>query len=145
MTVVLDTNVVYQALRSGRGASHYILSLFRDRLINVAISVEVLLEYESVLTRPSTLNDLRLQKGDIQAVPGYFAYFGKQTEIHYRLRPNLPDERDNIFVELAFASESKFIITNNVRDYKKPQLKFHQIQIVTPAEFVRDWRKKHEK
>ena len=138
MTVVLDTNVVYQALRSSNGASHYIVSLFRERLIDVAISIEVLLEYESVLTRPTTLKDLRLQKRDVQAVLDYIAYFGIQTEIYYRLRPNLPDERDNIFVELALASESKFIITNNIRDYKKPQLKFRQLKIVTPAEFVRD-------
>lgn len=144
MIVVIDTNVLYQALRSSSGASHYIVTLFRDRLIDVAVSVEVLLEYEAVLTRQSSFRDLALSKREIQAVLDYFAYFGKHTEIYYRFRPNLPDEGDNIFVELALASNSEYLITNNVRDYKKSQLKFKHIKIITPAEFVRYWRKRNE-
>ena len=33
------------------------------------------------------------------------------------MRPNLRDENDNAFVDLAFASGSAYLITQNVRDF----------------------------
>jgi predicted nucleic acid-binding protein len=54
--------------------------------------------------------------------------------IYYLLRPNLPDESDNIFVECAFASNSEYLVTSNVRDFKRGELKGFGFQIVTPKE-----------
>jgi predicted nucleic acid-binding protein len=39
-------------------------------------------------------------------------------------RPNLKDENDNMFVELAIVSQSKFLITNNIKDFVSGELIF---------------------
>ncbi|MBP7583047.1 MAG: putative toxin-antitoxin system toxin component, PIN family [Spirochaetes bacterium] len=145
MLVVLDTNVVYQALRSREGASSYILSLIRDTKLALAVSVHVFNEYAKVLTRPASLKDLELTKVDIDKVLRFIAYIGKPYATYFQFRPNLQDESDNIFVELALASNCDYLITNNVKDFTvKSDLKFDNLNIITPVDFVRMWRKEHE-
>ena len=55
MKVEVDTNILYQALRSRTGASHAILQLVRTGELQLAISVPVFEEYKEVLLRPSVL------------------------------------------------------------------------------------------
>jgi predicted nucleic acid-binding protein len=60
------------------------------------------------------------------------------------MRPNLRDEADNIFVELAFGSGSEYLITKNIRDFTvDTDLNLGQLTIVTPAEFMKEWRARH--
>lgn len=144
MNIVVDTNVLYQALRDQGGASHYILQLLRQRTFKLAVSVPVFLEYRDVLLRPKTLHDLKFTSDEIETVLRFIAYIAKPTQIHFLMRPYLRDENDNMFVELAFASNSEFIITNNVKDFlHKTELTFDGFEIVTPGEFVKQWRRHH--
>jgi len=141
MRIVLDTNVLYQALRDQGGASHYILQLLRQSELEVAVSVPVFLEYRDVLSRPNTLQDLRLSLQEIEAVFRFIAYIARPIQVRFLMRPHLRDENDNMFVDLAFASSSKYLITNNVRDFlHAAELKFDGYEVVTPGEFVRRWR-----
>ncbi|MFH0974613.1 MAG: putative toxin-antitoxin system toxin component, PIN family [Spirochaetota bacterium] len=145
MIVVIDTNVLYQALRSKKGASYYILKLIRNQKITIALSLPVFKEYEDVLKRPDKLSDLKLNSSDVDKILRFLAYIGKPTTIYYLFRPNLKDEKDNIFIELAVASNSEYIITSNKRDFiHSNELKFDDIKIITPAEFVELWRKENE-
>ncbi|MBN2159129.1 MAG: putative toxin-antitoxin system toxin component, PIN family [Spirochaetes bacterium] len=145
MLVVIDTNVLYQALRSQLGASYYILSLIRNNKISLALSVQVFNEYEDVLTRPSSLKDFNLTREDIIKVLQFIAFIGKSYTTYYLFRPNLQDENDNIFIELSIASNSNYLITNNVRDFTtKSELKFQDLKVITPSDFVKIWRKKYE-
>lgn len=145
MLVVIDTNVMYQALRSHLGASFYILSLIRNSRISLALSMQVFNEYEDVLKRPSTLKDLNLTSGNIDKVLQFLAFIGKPYTTFYLFRPNLEDESDNIFVELAIVSNCNYVITNNVRDFTvKSELKFKDLKIINPSDFVKMWRKNYE-
>lgn len=145
MRIVLDTNVLYQGLRDQGGASSYILQLLRHSRVEVAVSVPVFLEYREVLSRPSALRDLRLSIHEIEAVCNFIAYIAKPTPVRFLMRPHLRDENDNMFVDLAFASNSEFLITNNVRDFRhNAELKFDGFDIVTPGEFVQQWRVQHD-
>ncbi len=145
MFVVIDTNVLYQALRSNKGASHFILKLIRMRKINMAISVPVFNEFEDVLKRTKSLDDLNLSTENIDKVLRFIAYVGKPFTSHFLFRPNLKDENDNMFVELSVASNSQYLVTNNVRDFiKQAELKFDTFEVVTPSEFVKIWRRKNE-
>ncbi len=145
MLIVLDTNVLYQALRSNNGASFYILSLIRNYKISLALSIQVFNEYEEVLKRPASLLDLKLNDSDIEAILKYIAYTGKPYAIYFSFRPNLIDESDNIFIELAIASNCDYFIKNNVKDFTyKSELKFKDLFIITPADFVKMWREKYE-
>ena len=145
MLIVLDTNVLYQALRSKTGASNYILRLIREHRIKIAISTQIFNEYEDVLKRPTSLKDLKLSVEDIDKVLRFIAYIGKPFITYFLFRPNLRDEDDNIFIELSIASNCNYLITSNIRDFTiNAELKFDDLRSVTPAEFVQKWRDNYE-
>ena len=52
LRLVLDTNVLVAAFRSDRGACRKLLLAGLDRKVQILVSVPVLIEYESVLSRP---------------------------------------------------------------------------------------------
>jgi predicted nucleic acid-binding protein len=82
----------------------------------------------------------------IAYVLSLIAYIGRPFDTHFLFRPNLRDESDNIFVELAVASGAKFVVTNNIRDFtNNSQLRFPDFLVVTPSDFVKRWRKENEK
>ncbi len=144
MRVTLDTNILYQALRSRTGASHGILQLVRAGDLQLAISVPVFEEYRGVLLRPSVLKETGLDHSDVEAVLDFIALAGVPTPIDFLWRPNLTDETDNMFVELAVASGSQYLITRNRRHYSiGTTLLFDSFAVVTPAEFLAQWRIHH--
>jgi len=143
MLVTLDTNILYQALMSSTGASHFILQQVRNRKIQIALSVPVFLEYQEVLTRNDSRKDFKLLLDDVDYFLRFIAYIGRTFEIYFLFRPNLRDEKDNKIVELAVTSQSDYLITSNVRDFKKAELKFDQLRVITPSEFVKTWRDKN--
>ncbi|RLC84599.1 MAG: putative toxin-antitoxin system toxin component, PIN family [Chloroflexi bacterium] len=114
MIVTIDTNIMFQALYSSSGASFYILKLVRSGYLQLALSHTVFLEYEEVLLRPSSLRSFDLSREDVMRILRYIAYTGNKYDPKFLFRPNLRDENDNIFVELAIASNSKFIVTSNI-------------------------------
>lgn len=141
----VDTNVWYQALRNSTGASYAILKLAREQKFQVALSVPVLTEYEDVLLRSTSLQDLRLTSEDVKRFLGFLVVVGTPYKIYFRWRPNLADEKDNIFVELSIASGSRYLITNNVRDFiQKAELQFESFIVITPAQFMKMWRQNEQ-
>ena len=141
MKIVLDTSVLFQAMYSSNGASHAIFKLIREGLVKISISIPVFEEYCDVLLRKTSLSQFELTEKDINNVLDFIALIGVKTDIRFLLRPNLKDENDNMFIELAFASDSRYIITRNVRDFKnRNELIFEGIEIITPTDFMVLWR-----
>lgn len=140
MLITLDTNVVYQALSSSKGSSYHILQLVRNRQIQIALSVPLFNEYEEVLKREQSLKHFGLQISDIDKFLRFIAYVGKKFDTYYLFRPNLKDEKDNMIVELVVSSHSDYLLTNNVKDFNYAELKFDQLKVVTPNEFIKIWR-----
>ena len=144
MIVTVDTNVLFEALYSSRGASYQILRLIRNGEISLAISVPMFQEYQAVLLRKEKKNQLGLDDSQIESVLQFIAAVGRPTHISYIWRPNLKDEADNMVLELAIASRSQYLITRNIRDFTKAaDLKEFDIKIVTPYEFLKNWREKY--
>ena len=143
MLLTLDTNILYQALKSTTGASHFILQQVRNRKIQIALSVPVFLKYKDVFTRDKSLKDFKLQLSDVDKFLRFIAYISKTFEIYFLLRPNLKDENDNMVFELAVTSQSDYIITSNAKDFKNAELKFDELKVITPGEFVKMWRNKN--
>lgn len=142
MLVTLDTNIIYQALKSANGASFFILQQVRERKIQVALSVPLFEEYEDVLKRKKSLKDFGLDVEDIDKFLRFIAYVGKPYKTYFLFRPNLKDENDNMVVELAVTSQCDYLVTSNTKDFKNAELKFSQLNIVTPGEFAKIWRSK---
>lgn len=142
MLVTLDTNIIYQALKSANGASFFILQQVRERKIQIALSVPLFEEYEDVLKRKKALEDFGLDAEDIDKFLRFIAYVGKPYKTYFLFRPNLKDEKNNMVIELAVTSQSDYLVTSNTKDFKNTELKFDQLKIKTPSEFAKIWRSK---
>lgn len=130
--IVIDTNVLISALRSRKGASFKLFSLLDSGKFVLNISVPLLLEYESIAMRE--LDSLNLNEEDINDFLDYICTIGNKCKIFYLWRPYLKDVKDDFILELAFNSESDFIITYNKKDFKKIE-KFG-INVLNPKEFL---------
>ena len=144
MIVTIDTNTLIAALFSQNGASHQILRLITNEKIKLALSTNVLLEYDDVTKREEILKKSQLSKEQIEDVLDLLALLAHKHEIYFRLRPNLKDENDNLFVECAFASNSEYLITSNIRDFSSGELKGFGFKVLTPKQFYQMWRNNYE-
>ena len=144
MIITVDTNVMYQALHSSNGASFQILQLLRKGNFKLAISHAVLCEYEDVLSRPKSLVEFGLKRSDIAKFLRYIAYISEKHDPRFLFRPNLKDENDNMFVELAIVSQSRYLITSNIKDFISGELTFNNFKLLTPTDFLILWRKYYE-
>jgi putative PIN family toxin of toxin-antitoxin system len=144
--VTLDTNIIFQAINSSAGASHAILQMVRNGDVQMAISVPVFEEYRDVLYRPKTIKETGFTREDMEKILDFIALVGITTPIDYLWRPNLRDEADNMFVELALASGSEYLITSNIRDFTiGNDLILDSFAIATPSDFLKAWRGKYGK
>ncbi len=132
-SIIIDTCVLISALRSRNGASYKLLSLIDESKFNFYVSVPLVLEYEAVAKRMS--RTLGLTHQDIDDVIDYLCSVGKHRKVHFLWRPNLKDPSDDFVLELAVESESKYIVTHNIKDFRGAK-KF-KTQVITPQEFLR--------
>jgi len=145
MIVTIDTGVIFQGLYSNKGASYQVLRLLKDGKIQLALSVPVFMEYCDVLKRQSTLKKTGLNTSQINAVLDFIAFTGLEHKISFLYRPNLNDESDNKFIELALASQSNYLITVNTKHFTtNHELQIFEVVVGTPGEFIKYWRMKNE-
>ena len=130
--IVLDTNVVISALRSRRGASFAILQRIGE-VWQPLISVPLILEYEAVGKREAT--KLNIPLSTVDTIVAAFCFVGRETDVHFRTRPFLPDPGDEFLLELAIAGSADAIVTHNVRHF--PDIEQFGVRVLTPREFLR--------
>ena len=130
--VVLDTNVLISALRSKRGVSYHLLMQLPNESYRPNISVPLFIEYESVAKRAGLIEGM--SDTSIDAILDYLLSQSSIREIFYLWRPFLRDPKDDLVLEVAVESQSKYIITFNKKDFKGIE-KFG-IEVVTPQEFM---------
>lgn len=51
---------------------------------------------------------------------------------------NLPEEGDNHLIELAVAGGASHVVTKNLRDVQRMELRFPGLQIVLPEDFLKE-------
>jgi putative PIN family toxin of toxin-antitoxin system len=110
--VVVDTNVLISAFRSRRGSAFALVSRIGSGSFDISVSVPLVLEYEEVLHRSTSL-----EEREILSVLGFLCSVAHRQKIFYLWRPLLPDPKDDMVLELAVASRSRFIVTYNQRDF----------------------------
>jgi len=138
--IVIDTNVIVSALRSRRGASFKLLNLIDSGLFITNISVPLVYEYEQVLKRMSWSGKPAQQY--IADILDYICAVGVKWKIHYLWRPKLSDPKDEMVLEVAVTSQSKFIITYNKSDFR--EAKEFGIVVLNPLELLNKLEVKNE-
>lgn len=98
------------------------------------IGTALFLEYEDVMARNDLFAQSPLTEDERQQVFKGFLAACQWTEVYYAWRPNLPDEADNHLIELAVAGNASAIVTRNVRDLIRGELRFPHIRILTPEQ-----------
>ena len=132
--IVLDTNVVFSALNSIRGASYKLLSLLGKGQFITHLSVPLVLEYEEKLKEKRQL--LKLTSADIDDVIDYMCSVGiKHDQVNIFWRPCLSDPDDEMILELAVHARVDYIVTHNIKDFKK--IKGFRVKAITPRDFLK--------
>jgi putative PIN family toxin of toxin-antitoxin system len=140
LVAVIDTNVFVGACL-GAGASNTAVALCLRGEIMPLMGTALLAEYEDVLGRDALFARSRLGFAERDELLDIFLARCRWTRIYYGWRPNLRDEGDNHLVELAVAGGAQVIVTRNLRDLGRMELRFPAIKPMTPEELLREVRK----
>lgn len=138
MIVVIDTSVFISAiLRGGGGDSRCVLRLCLEGRCEPVMGEKLFAEYESVMSRQELFKSCPISEADRRELLEGFLSVCRWVTVHYLWRPNLPDEGDNHVLELAVASGAEVVVTRNVRDFARTELRFPELSVLTPARFLR--------
>ena len=138
MKIVLDTDVVVAALRSPAGASAELIRMARQGSLDLAASVSLFIEYESVCTRQPHLDAAGLTSGDVTVFLDALASFTKPVPIHFLWRPQLHDPSYELVLEAAVNAGANALISFNLRHFKHAALNFG-LHVSQPGPFLRDF------
>ena len=134
--VVLDTDVLVAAVRSDRGASRALLISALERRYPLLASVPLMLQYESVLTRPEHLAAAGISTADVEVLFNAIALVVEPIRISYLWRPVLPDSGDDLVLETAVNGQADVVVTFNRRDFV-PAAALFGLEILAPGDAVR--------
>ena len=129
-SIVIDTNVLYAALRSRRGESRRLLDEVFDGAFTLHVSVPLVLEYEAVLVRESRA--LGIQPKEARVVIAALLKHAETHQVHFRWPTYVRDPDDAQVLNTAVAASCPHLITFNKSD-------FHQawslgVTLLTPRE-----------
>lgn len=136
LACVIDTDVVVAAFRSNAGASRRVVEAALARRFKVLVSVPLILEYESVLSRPEHLAASGASIEDVIAALDELAAVGTRVKLLVRMRPMLRDPNDEMVLETAINGRADAIITFNVRDFRGAAGHFRCLAL-RPGEIIR--------
>lgn len=131
--VVIDTNIMVSALKSRRGASYYLISNLPSSRFLPVLSVPLYFEYQDVLTRSAMISNYT--EVEVIKFLRYICGICHLQEIFYLWRPCLKDPKDDMVLELAVASGSRYVITHNLKDFRESEA--FGVKAIGPKEFMK--------
>lgn len=137
MRAVIDTNVFVGACLGNGKAANVIEAALRARFTPL-MGAALLAEYEDVLGRAELFRKSRLSAAEREDLLDIFFAACEWVRVYYLWRPNLPDEADNHLVELAVAGGGEVIVTRNLRDLRRMELRFPGLRVLAPEAFIEE-------
>ncbi len=136
LRIVVDTNVFIAALLSPAGSNREVLRACLEGKAVPLMGAALFHEYEDLLGREELLAKCPLSSQERQLLLASFLSVAEWIRVYYLWRPNLPDEGDNHLIELAVAGAAEVIVTNNLRDVGRGELRFPGIRFLSPRQFL---------
>ena len=134
--IVVDTNVLVSAVLSPRSPNRELLRRCFEGQYQPLIGHKLFLEYEDVFSRDDTLARSPFSAEQLERLLNNFLHVCVLVPVYYLWRPNSPDEGDNHLLELAVAGNARFLVTYNLRDFRRAELRF-PLTICTPADLLK--------
>lgn len=134
--IVVDTNVFVAALLSPAGINREVLRACLAGKAVPLMGAALFHEYEDLLGRGELMAKCPLSLGERELLLGSFLSVAEWIRVYYLWRPNLTDEGDNHLIELAIAGAAEVIVTHNLRDLNRGELRFPKLRILTPESFL---------
>jgi putative PIN family toxin of toxin-antitoxin system len=139
--LVFDTNIWVAALTSRNGASFQLLVQATEGKLRFAVSVALVLEYESVLKREILRDASWATENELELILNQLVSKALHVmPIRTRLRPSLQDANDEMVLECAVQSGADSIVTMNRRDFETAALAY-RIDIESPGQCLSRIRK----
>ena len=102
----------------------------------MVLTVPLYLQYQDVLTRPEHMTGAST-RDDILNFLRYLCSIAHQQRVFLLWRPWLKDPQDDMVLEAAVASQSRYIITHNLRDFTTSGIEaYFGIVPIRPREFL---------
>ena len=99
-----------------------------------ALTIALYTEWQAVLTRVEHM-PTGVSVDGVLAYLRYLASLAHLQDVHFLWRPFLRVPDDDMVLECAVASGSQYIVTHNVRDFRRvAELK---VQAISPADFLK--------
>ena len=133
MDIVLDTNVVYSALRSRRGASFALLRMLGTEAYRAHLTVPLYLEYEEQAAR--LVEDHMLEPEAMADILDFICEAMCLDMVYFLWRPFLRDADDDMVLEAAVAGGCSHIVTHNTKDFQGVEQ--FGLAVLTPGQFLR--------
>ena len=117
MRLVLDTDVLVAATRSRSGASWQLVDQALTRRFTLLLSVPLVLQYESVLSREEHKKAHGLTVTQLDEVINSLVKVAEPVQIRFLWRPLLSDPRDDMVLETAANGRAGLLVTFNQKDF----------------------------
>ena len=134
--LVIDTNVIVAALRSARGASAALMLHVAEKRVKPLLSVALVLEIESVLSRPEHLAATGLTLELAQGFVDELCALAEPVQIHFAWRPMLHDAADEMVLEAAVNGQADALVTFNLKDFL-PAASGLGVEVIAPITALR--------
>jgi putative PIN family toxin of toxin-antitoxin system len=134
--LVIDTNVVLAALRSARGASAALMLHVAEKRVKPLLTVALVLEIESVLSRPEHLAATGLTVPLVQGFVDELCALAEPVQIHFAWRPMLHDAADEMVLEAAVNGQADALVTFNLKDFL-PAASGLGVEVIAPITALR--------
>jgi predicted nucleic acid-binding protein len=125
------------AIRSNAGASRRLLRAGLQRRCILLISVPLMVEYQSVMTRPEHLTASHLSAADVGDLLDAVVSVAEPVRLAFLWRPLLRDPDDDMVMEAAVNGQADMLVTFNRRHFGMIGERFG-VRVCSPGEAVRD-------
>ena len=132
LRAVMDTNVLYAALRSRLGASFELFRRLCDGQWTAVVSNHLIHEYEEILKSKSS--ELGLTLGDVDELLNAICARAEEWPLRPGWEPVLSDPDDEPLVQLAVESAANRVITHNLRHLHAAQA--IGVEVLPPGRFL---------
>lgn len=132
LRAVMDTNVLYAALRSRLGASFEIFRRLRAGEWTAVVSNHLIHEYEEVLKINAP--ELNLSMEDVDELLNAICARAEEWQLQAGWTPILTDPDDESLVQLAVESAANRIVTHNQR-HLQPATGL-AVEVLLPHQFL---------